>query len=210
MSATIDHLVYGCPELSVAVDEFAELTGVRAAAGGQHPGLGTHNALVSLGERTYLELIAADPAQPEPENHRPFGLNDLSTAGLRGWAVAAGDLDAAVRNARAAGYEYGEIVAGRRRTPDGGALAWRMTSHPDSRAVTVVPFLIDWMGGPHPAPVAPAGLSLAEISLYTPEPSRLNERLCALGLDLPVFRADQPALRAVLACQDGRRVVLSS
>jgi Glyoxalase-like domain len=188
----------------------AALTGIQAAAGGQHPGLGTHNALLSLGERTYLEIIAPDPSQPRPTGPLPFGLDELSAPALRGWAVAPADLEGAVRASRAAGFDYGPIVAGRRRTADGHELTWRATTYPRSPAVAVEPFLIDWAGGPHPADAAPGGLTLEELRLSSPDPERLRERLRVLGLDLPVEGPDRPGLCAVLSGPRGRRITLVS
>jgi hypothetical protein len=209
MMATVDHLVYACPDLDAAVTEIERAVGVRAAAGGHHLGLGTHNALLALGERTYLEIIAPDPAQ-RATAPRPFGLDSLSAPALRGWAAAPADLDAAVREARAAGYDYGDVVGRRRRTPDGGELSWRMTSSSTSPEPEVLPFLIDWRRGAHPAPGAPAGLTLREFRLFAPDPEFMTARLRALGLDLPVERAAQPALRAVLTGAGGSRIVLDS
>ena len=46
----VDHLVYTCAELKEGIKAIEKLTGVRAAVGGQHLGIGTHNALLSLGD----------------------------------------------------------------------------------------------------------------------------------------------------------------
>jgi Glyoxalase-like domain len=56
-SNAIDHIVFGCSDLERGMDEIEQLLGIRPVPGGRHIQFGTHNALLSLGPATYLEVI---------------------------------------------------------------------------------------------------------------------------------------------------------
>ncbi|MEU7525765.1 VOC family protein [Saccharothrix sp. NPDC042600] len=191
-TARIDHVLYAAPELEAAVADLAARLGVRAAGGGQHPGVGTHNRLLGLGPHTYLEVIAPDPSQPGPALPRPYGVDGVTSGRVVGWALTVDDIDAAVARARAAGFDPGEVLDGQRRTPDGELLRWRLTAN--ARTAGVVPFLIDWGGTPHPARSAPAGLALASLHIEHPEPANVLAALRALGVEVEVRAASTEAL----------------
>jgi hypothetical protein len=57
----LDHFVVAIDHLGSGIDAFEALSGVRPVYGGEHPALGTHNALVSLGRDHYLEILAPRP-----------------------------------------------------------------------------------------------------------------------------------------------------
>src|SRR6266508_2662156 len=139
---TIDHLVYGAPDLAAAVDDLAARFGVRAQPGGKHHGIGTRNALLALGPRTYLEVLAPDPDQPPPSNPLPFGIDELTSPRLVGWAVGCDDIDTAIAGARAAGYDPGDAIEMTRTGATGTVLRWRLTLN--ANAGGPVPFLIAW------------------------------------------------------------------
>src|SRR5258708_3050464 len=89
--ALLDHFILGCDDLDRGIDFVEQRTGVRAAFGGVHPGRGTRNALLSLGARKYLEIMAPDPAQQAtPQIPR---LRELKEPRLVGWAAHPGDLE---------------------------------------------------------------------------------------------------------------------
>src|SRR6185436_20196195 len=56
--AQVDHLVVAIRSLPEGIAEFERLVGIKAVVGGKHPGRGTENALVSLGDGKYVEIIA--------------------------------------------------------------------------------------------------------------------------------------------------------
>jgi hypothetical protein len=197
----IDHLAYGAPDLAAAVDDIAERFGVRAQGGGQHVGLGTHNALLALGPSTYLEIIAPDPDQPTPAAPRPFGVDDLTRPRLVGWAVSCDDIDTTISTWRANGYEPGQVIDMQRNSPDGEVLRWRLTLN--AREGGPVPFLIAWGDTPHPARSAPKGLTLAALEIEHPDPAPLTALLAPLAVDVVVKPASSTQLVARIRGPNG-------
>jgi hypothetical protein len=199
-----DHVVYGVPDLASGMHELAERLGVRPAHGGRHVGRGTHNALLGLGDGTYLEVIAADPEQVPPPSPLSFALDRQRLPRLVGWACRTADLDERVAAARARGYDPGDVRQMSRRRPDGSLLQWRLTRHDADPGRLVVPFLIDWGDSPHPSETAPAGVRLVELRGEHPDPAIVREALAALGATLAVDEGPEPALVATLDTPRGR------
>jgi hypothetical protein len=200
----IDHLVYATPDLRVCVEHIENVLGVRATPGGQHPGEGTRNAVISLGPAVYLECLGPDPAQPKPDKPRWFGIDDLTTSRLVGWAAKGDDLAQLVSNAMRNGIKLGEVVSGSRQTPQGVRLTWQTTNQRTRLADGIVPFFIDWGQTPHPARTAAGGAMLLELRAEHPDAERVQKILSQLGLNLPVTKGTRPALVAIIASPRGR------
>ncbi|MEN9805196.1 MAG: hypothetical protein RIS41_2043 [Actinomycetota bacterium] len=177
ISLAIDHLVYAVPDLAAAVSEIEELTGVAPIPGGAHVGRGTYNALLGLGGHTYLEIVGPDPAQPDPDAPRPFGIDDLTRPGLVTWCARADrDLEQVAGDLRTIGDDVGPIDAMSRRRPDGVVLEWRLTP-PRLDDGGVIPFFIDWGTTPHPTQSLPVGGFVLELILTHPDPERIERVL---------------------------------
>jgi Glyoxalase-like domain len=200
----VDHLVYATPNLAAGVERVERLLGVKAIPGGQHPGWGTRNALIGLGDETYLEIIGPDPDQPKPDRPRRFGIDELQAPRLVTWAAKGTDLDAIVENAKRHGVDLGQVQSGSRRRPDGVLLSWRLTVSPTLNSGGIVPFFIDWGETPHPAANLPKGCALVALRAEHPDADSVRGGLSVLGLDLLVAPGPVPALIATINTPHGK------
>jgi hypothetical protein len=205
--AQFDHLVVAAATLEQGEEFIAARTGARAQRGGKHVAMGTHNALLRLGERSYLEVIAVDPDAQAPSHPRWFELDrpamqaslELSPR-LVAWAARCGDIDAA----RAACLvDPGPVYPMSR-----GALHWRITVADDGAipAGGALPILLAWPDQQHPADAMPdSGARLATLAATHPEPGRIRAALAALGLSdaLQVTYDGKPRLGAMLRTRNG-------
>ena len=127
----LDHIILGCNDLDAGVDYVFRRTGVRAAAGGVHPGAGTKNALLSLGKLRYLEIIAPDPLQAASTD--PRDVADLKSPALVGWAIHREGVDEFASVLKSSGVESVGPKPGSRARPDGTTLTWKSLTLKDDR-----------------------------------------------------------------------------
>jgi hypothetical protein len=195
-----DHLVIGAHTLAQGAAFVSELLDVELQTGGQHAAMGTHNMVLKLGARAYLEVIAIDPAAETPARPRWFGLDDegvrrriRAQPRLLAWAARTLDIAAAASNCPIA---LGAVQAMTR-----GRYQWRITIPGDGALVNdgLLPALIQWEGDIHPA----ANLRDRSCELITlegshPTPGTINAALIALGVKdtLSVTPATAPRLAA--------------
>ena len=152
-----------------------------------------------------LEVIAPDPDQPSPANPRPFGIDELTSPRLVGWARGCDDIDAAIAGSRARGYDPGDAIEMSRTTPNGTVLRWRLTLN--AIAGGPVPFLIAWGATEHPADSAPHGLVLDTFEIEHPDPDSLAGTLRALGAEVDIKPASAVALVAHIRGHAGTEVL---
>src|ERR1700688_1083283 len=164
----LDHILLGSNDLQRGIDFVEKHTGVRAAFGGVHPGRGTQNALLSLGERRYLEIIAPDPAQPGVKNPLASNLHSLAEPRIVGWAAHPGSVTTFAGKLRAAGIKFEGPTPGSRKRPDGRLLQWQTLTLADTDS-GLLPFFIEWgLDSVHPSVDAPKGCTLLSFSAETP------------------------------------------
>ncbi len=198
----VDHLVWYCPDLEQGARHFADRMSCEPAYGGVHPGEGTRNCLVALGDNTYVEILGRDPAQLA--SCLGSELMTLAGAGLYHWAVGGVELERVREQGLSVGLEASSLVEGGRALPDGRWLGWKLLGFRNHGLGALVPFFIDWMESEHPARRAPRGGSLLGMKALSPEPERIRTIYRALGFDIPVEVGTTPAVIGVVSGQNGQ------
>ncbi|MBC7840880.1 MAG: VOC family protein [Gemmatimonadaceae bacterium] len=195
----IDHLILGVNDLDRGMAEFAQRTGITPVKGGVHPGRGTQNALASLGDGSYVEILA-----PSHEGGtKPDARIAFPTLTPVGWALHSTDLARVVTNLRSAGFSVSEIRPGARARPDGVQLRWQ-TAEVSGAGLDAAPFFIAWGAGtPHPSTQSPTGCSFRSATLTEPDPAPLTKFLATTGVNVSVAKGDTPHMTIVLGCPAG-------
>ncbi|MGL4281683.1 MAG: VOC family protein [Albidovulum sp.] len=197
----LDHLAVASATLADGAEAVGEALGVRLEPGGQHPTMGTHNRLLSLGPEEYLEVIAIDPGAPPPGRPRWFRLDGFQgRPRLTNWVVRVDDLQAALA-------EAGPGV-GRATDLARGDFRWRMAV-PDDGCLPfddAHPALIEWQGLKPQDRLPDAGCRLERLEIAHPEAERLRQAL-RLADRRVVLVPGAKALRATIRTPNGVRIL---
>ncbi|MDP7609692.1 MAG: VOC family protein [Candidatus Marinimicrobia bacterium] len=209
----IDHIVIGIHDLEKGIASIEDLTGVKPVYGGAHPSLGTHNALISLGNRTYLEILA-----PNPDAFMNWlsWLTDFRAMYLRKmlfridnlkpflWAVGSYDLHTTAAHMSDIDLTVSKPKAGRRKKPNGELLNWQTVSFAQGMT-TELPFFIRWDNLVNsPAKNSPKGCKLTQLSVYTRNLTDLKNIVRKLNIPINIQEAKKTSLVIELKCPKGR------
>ena len=202
---TVDHLLLGIADLDRGIEWMEEKTGVKAVIGGSHPGVGTRNALLSLGSRRYLEIIAPDPAQKEfRSNH---DVRSLAEPRLIAWAARTTDIEAVATKARQDAQRLYGPQDGSRARPDGKLLRWRtlgILNDLGQGGIEPIPFFIEWAtDSVHPSEDSPTGCTLQSLEIEHPEADAVGKLLTTLGIQTAVKAGREARITATLQTPKG-------
>jgi len=208
MSNPLDHILYAGADRDAMIERFTALSGVRAGIGGVHPGLGSRNALLSLGPECYFELIAPDPAQDIPGSLGDT-FKKFTTPRIFAYMVRASDLEGIQAELKNAGIDS-DLFAASRQTPSGGTLRWRLLMPKENTYGNCLPKFIDWLDTPLPGLSATQGCSLIDFQVGHPDAGALKELLQRINAAIDVSLADRPCIRARLQTPAGALIMNSS
>ncbi len=209
MAAALDHFIYAGRDLDALRAAFEQLTGVAPGRGGRHPGLGTHNALASLGKDIYFELMAVDPTQRGSlQGTLGERVDALPTPRLFAYMLREQDL---ARQQKVLA-EYGitaDLFDASRTTPDGRTLKWRLLVPHANPLGDFVPKFIDWLDTPHPSTTSVPGCTYESFEIGHPEAERLRGLLDALGASIPVELSDRAHFHLRIGSPKGKLSLVS-
>lgn len=184
----LDHIVVACNTLDEGRAWCREIFGVESSGGGKHAGIGTHNTLLSLGAKHYLEIIAVDPDAPAASFPRWFGLDTEEVKlliahepRLVGWVARVSPQSEANAIERVA--QVKENPACIVRPAERGDFRWRFAFTRDGARprLGVLPYLIQWDVAIHPSDRwVDSGVSLSTLMLGDPQPERVAFALDAM------------------------------
>lgn len=194
----IDHVVVGIDDLQKGMGEIEEMTGVKPAYGGAHPDYGTHNALISLDNNTYLEVLAPNP---EISMNLFQWLTNFKAMYLRRklssmhslkpflWAVGSQDLQMTAAQIKEIGLKLTKPEANSRKKPNGELLSWKGAFFAKG-IKTDLPFFISWdEAASSPAKDSPKGCKLIDFMVSTPNSDDLNKIVDNLSLPVRITQA---------------------
>jgi hypothetical protein len=174
----LDHLVVTAPTLAIGTEYVRETLGVVPEPGGEHVRMGTHNCVLKLGDATYLEVIAVDPAAPAPPQPRWFELDEEESSEvtrLATWVVRTNDIKAAL--------VASPVVSGYATPMSRGQLNWTITIPRNGSLPLqgVAPTMIQWREA-HPAgAMKDSGCSLIRLEGFHPRAEKVGAMLKAIG-----------------------------
>ena len=135
----IDHIVYYCKDLESSIVKFSSLFGVSPVISGRHKQWGSWNALFSLNNDTYFELLADDPkSEIEHSGLLKTLANNISS--ITGEGIITYMIRPPIKYKsklnkfhkdilNQTNYDMGQIFGGQRETMDKKILKWQLLSH---------------------------------------------------------------------------------
>jgi hypothetical protein len=209
MAATLDHFIYAGRDLDAMSTQFERMTGVAPGRGGRHPGMGTHNALASLGSGVYFELLAVDPSQRETlRGTMGARIDALASPRLFAYMLKGQNLERQREVLTGHGIAA-DLFDASRTTLDGHTLRWRLLVPHDNPFGDYVPKFIDWLDTTHPSATSTPGCTFESFEIGHPESRRLGSLLESLGASVPVENSDRANFRLRINSPRGKVTFVS-
>jgi len=184
----LDHITVIAPSSAEGVAYVRTCLDLDVPFGQRHASMGTHNHLLQLGDKVYLEIVALDPKVDAPGRPRWFGLDDQKKVRsdwdegrrLRGWVARTDAIDAVI-----AGREgiFGQKVS---LPTDNSSFDFAIPDDGSLPLDGAAPSIIDRRGKPRSmATIADLGARLRSFTLEHPDPAGVAALYRAMTVDRP-------------------------
>ena len=208
MANRLDHIVYACPDLEQGIKKIESLLGVNPVYGGKHLSFGTHNAIVGLGNKKYLEIIATDPDNEKAAIPRWMGVDLLDQQSrLTRWAIKSPDIETEAQFLKGFRPGMDQIMDGSREKSDGTTLQWQLTRPLPYPLIEPLPFLIYWGGKIHPADNLKHDCSISSMSISVGGDEKTIHLLRKLCPDVEIQNRQHNRIEVEINCPKGRVVL---
>jgi Glyoxalase-like domain len=204
LNSFLDHIIWACADLEHGSRRFEALTGVRPRIGGVHASGLTHNALVGLGNRCYLEILApVGPAGPSDDHWCRLARAAQEPRILTYCLRSPRPLSELASTFDAFGWKNAVVASNGRTTPEGVRLRWQWLAPTVERFGLAFPFFIDWLDSSHPAQSLgvsqpESGILLQRFAVGHPHATELRRTLTEIGSPIDTYAADDVQFRVQL------------
>lgn len=206
----IDHIVYAVPNLEQACDKLEDILEVKPVFGGYHKTIGTKNALVNLGDKCYLEILAIDEQNELINGPRWMGVDFLENAQITRWAINSESLLSDQQILRQYNLNMGEIFAGSRETPSGSLLQWEMILPLALPKIELAPFMVNWSPSSiHPTEALDDKCSLIGIDFHQADSDSTKKLFESLGIDKQIQPSSESKIVIQIKTPSGKIFSLS-
>lgn len=204
MSRTIDHIVYCVIDLDQAIDTLEKKLGVKATLGGRHTSEGTKNALIHLGNKCYLEILAIDRSNDKITAPRWMGIEYIQEATVTRWAIKSDDIHTDSHLLSAYNNKMGKVTEGSRNMTNGKSLHWQIAMPLATPKINIVPFITDWSNSEaHPTDTLDHPCKLLELRLNHPNPTEIQNLFGQMDIDISINSTNDVSIVAVIQCPNG-------
>jgi hypothetical protein len=214
-----DHIAIGTSNLNDGVKWAESKLHSKIPYGGKHDQMGTHNHVLSSGNKTYLEILSKDVSAPPNKRNTWFGMNDpkvelalYKSPKIIGWVCRTKNINRTLALLENLGIDtdFGKPIEMSR-----GKLKWKFSLRSDGLIPLwgSAPILIEWRGTKHVSfQMADTGLRFKRLLIATPHKNALESLLWTLDFNdnrVSVVKATDTCITATYQLQDGREVSIN-
>lgn len=209
MNSELDHIIWACPDLERGSRKFEALTGVRPRYGGVHASGATHNALVALGTRCYLEILApVGPPAAEEDAWTRIARTAKEPRVLTYCLRSGSPLQELAAVAEGLSWQNAMVASNGRTTPAGIELRWQWFAPIAEPFGLAFPFFIDWLDSTHPAlslnrEEPGDAIALRRFAVGHPDARGLEQTLGKFGASISTYASDAVGFEVILETPKG-------